>query len=715
MCGIIGLFNDPNAAQQLALGMQSIQNRGQDQYSIATEHSVKGARKLESLQEKLKKRQFVSNSAIGHCLHSVVSYCPQPFVGNGKLVANCEIYNWKTLAQKHMVKARNDAKLVFLLLERTESKHWPKLLTEFDGDFAFAYWKNNTVLLVRDTLGVKPVWFSLEKKRFGFASEAKALYATGFESATELNPRKGLLFDLKTQRSRFFKRPFFSLQTKTKQKELFDLTEFENRFLNAVRKRIPKQKFGILFSGGIDSVMLAKTCQKLGKKPTLFVAGIQTNPTELPKDITHAEQAARELKLPLVKTLVSTATAQNVLPTIVEIIESADPVKVGIALPLFFACQTARQKKFRVLFSGLGADGLLGGFFRQQESKNLNRDCVSYVLKAFETDLYRDDTISMRSAVELRVPYYDSEFVSYALRIPAEHKIGAGVTKKPLRELAVYWGISPALAFRPKKAMQYGSNADKLIEQLARKEKKNKGAFLEQFLHKPRMRLGALVSGGKDGWYAAFIQHQKNYAIECLIAIESKNPHSFMFHTPNIRLVKLQSKASGIPLVLQKTRGEKETELIDLKKAVQKAKKQFKLDGLVCGALESNYQRQRIERIADQCGLKVFSPLWQKNQLQELEELLQNQFEIVFSSIAAHGFDKSWLGKKLDSKTIAELDSLHKRFQINPAGEGGEFETLVLDCPLFKQKIRVKKAEVTMQNEFSGEWKIKTAELVIKS
>ncbi|MBU0636499.1 diphthine--ammonia ligase, partial [Candidatus Micrarchaeota archaeon] len=324
----------------------------------------------------------------------------------------------------------------------------------------------------------------------------------------------------------------------------------------------------------------------------------------------------------------------------------------------------------------------------------VNKDCFSYVLKAFETDLYRENIVAMQNKVELRIPYYDPKFVSFALNILAKEKIKEKTNKKPLRELGLKWGLPLEFTEQPKKAAQYGSNADKLITKIAKKNGfKTKGLFLESFLKKPKQRLGALISGGKDGWYAAFIQQQKNYSIECLISMKSKNKYSFMFHTPNIHLVKVQSKASQIPLILGSTPGKKELELKELKKTIQKAKQKFNLDGIVNGALLSNYQRERIEKVCDSLGLKIYSPLWQKEQLQELEELLQNKFEIIFSSIAAQGLSKEWLGKTINKKTISELKKLQEQLGFNAAGEGGEFETLVLDCPMFKQKITVKKAK----------------------
>ena len=183
---------------------------------------------------------------------------------------------------------------------------------------------------------------------------------------------------------------------------------------------------------------------------------------------------------------------------------------------------------------------------------------------------------------------------------------------------------------------------------------------------------------------------KQNYPIKCLITIESENPDSYMFHTPTIELAKLQAKAMNIPLITIKTKGKKEQELKDLKAALQKAKKQYRIEGIVSGALYSTYQRDRIEKIADKLQLKIFSPLWHINQETYMHDLINSNFHIIITQIAADGLDKSWLGKKIDHTSLKDLKELHKKNKLNLAGEGGEYETVVLDAPIFKNKIEIK-------------------------
>jgi asparagine synthase (glutamine-hydrolysing) len=269
---------------------------------------------------------------------------------------------------------------------------------------------------------------------------------------------------------------------------------------------------------------------------------------------------------------------------------------------------------------------------------------------------------------------------------------------------------------RKKQAAQYGSRFDKAIDRLARRAGSNtKTDYLKKFHDHPNLKLGVLFSSGKDSNYAMYIMQQQNYAIECLITIKSINPDSYMFHTPNIGLAQLQAEAMGIPLIEQITQGEKETELEDLKKAILQAKQEFGIEGIVTGALYSNYQRERIERICDELGLKVFSPLWHIDQEKEMRQLLALGFRFIFSSVAAYGLNSKWVGRIITENDIDRLVKLNEKIGLNVAGEGGEFESFVVDAPMYKKKIEIREFEVIELDEYTAKVAITDAVLVDKA
>lgn len=229
------------------------------------------------------------------------------------------------------------------------------------------------------------------------------------------------------------------------------------------------------------------------------------------------------------------------------------------------------------------------------------------------------------------------------------------------------------------------------------------------------MRIGILYSGGKDSTLALAYYLEQGWDVVCLISLFPTNSESWMFQTPTLEFTELQAKTIGLPLIAQQTKGEKETELEDLKKALEKAKKEHKIEGVAAGALASDYQHERVNRISQEVGLKCFAPLWHKDQARLMRELIEGGFDVRMASVAAEGLGKEWLGKRLTMKEYEKLVELHKKIGLHVGGEGGEYETLVLDAPFYKRKIEIKKSHIEMENECTGRWVVEKAELVSKN
>jgi len=226
------------------------------------------------------------------------------------------------------------------------------------------------------------------------------------------------------------------------------------------------------------------------------------------------------------------------------------------------------------------------------------------------------------------------------------------------------------------------------------------------------MKLGVLFSGGKDSTLALHKAAEKEEVV-CLITLVSENKESFMFHTPNIDVTALQAEALGLPLIRKVTEGKPEEELKDLEEAIAQAVKDFKIEGVVTGAVESVYQTARIQQICNRLGVWCVNPLWKRNQKALLEEVVAEGFKTVISGVFAYPLDKEWLGKQIDEDLIEKLVALSEEYGLSPSGEGGEIETTVLDAPLFKKKIEVLDSEVEAKGN-SGVFRIKQARLTEK-
>jgi len=705
MCGIIGLFNIENASELAVKGLEIIKNRGKDAYGISDYNSIIINKKLNNL--KINKHQNI----LAHCLHSIVGYLPQPIKNNGLLTANCEIYNWQDLNKKFDLKAKNDSDLLIKLLEKNDIKNLKKTLGLLDGVYAFAYWYNDEVYVARDILGIKPLWYSTTKG-FSFASEKKVLEDYGF-IAEELNPRKIIIYNIKKNKIKKINRNFFTSKPEINEPLPVIKNKLKKIFLEAIKKRIPSKKFGILFSGGIDSTIIALICKKFKLNFTCYTAAVKG--IGQAEDIVYAKKIAKKYNLKLKIKEIPLSEVKNYIKKVVPLIEDSNVVKVGIGLPFYVACQEAKKDNVKVIFSGLGSEEIFAGYERHKHSLDVNKECVYGLMKLYERDTYRDDVITMNKNLELRLPFLDNELVTYALKIPSSYKLKNEKNKIILRQIAHELGLSMQFSQRKKRAAQYGSNFDKAIQKLAILNGfKLKSEYLNTFYNKPNLKLGVLFSSGKDSSYALHIMKRQNYEISCLINIKSKNPDSYMFHTPNTNLVNVQAEAMQIPLIQETTLGEKEKELKDLERAIKKAIKKFGIQGIVTGALFSTYQRDRIEKICDKLGLKIFNPLWHMDQEKEITHIVNNGFEVILSSISALGLNKSWLGKIITNQEIDKLKVLNKKYKLNVSFEGGEAESLVLDAPFFKKKIVIEKSKIIEENQNTAKLLIEKVNLIKK-
>ena len=163
-----------------------------------------------------------------------------------------------------------------------------------------------------------------------------------------------------------------------------------------------------------------------------------------------------------------------------------------------------------------------------------------------------------------------------------------------------------------------------------------------------------------------------------------------MFHTPAIELTQKQAELMGIPLLMGNTKGEKENELEDLGGLIKRAVEEYKIDGIITGAIGSVYQASRIQKICDELRIKCVNPLWQKAQWEILDDLIRDGFEVLIVGVFAYPLDASWIGRKIDEEFLKDVGKIYEKTKLNPAGEGGEFETLVVSCPLFKDGLKIK-------------------------
>jgi ABC transporter with metal-binding/Fe-S-binding domain ATP-binding protein len=202
------------------------------------------------------------------------------------------------------------------------------------------------------------------------------------------------------------------------------------------------------------------------------------------------------------------------------------------------------------------------------------------------------------------------------------------------------------------------------------------------------MNVAVLISGGKDSALALHRVLKKGYNVKYLVTMVPLNKDSWMFHHQNVRLTDLFSKAVGISLVKRETEGIKEEELKDLENLLMP----LNVDGIVSGAVFSEYQKVRIDRICKKLGFKSITPLWNENPVNIINELIKLDFQAVITGVYALGFNQDWLGRIINYNTLKALIHLKRKYEVSIIGEGGEYESLIIDAPYFRKKIQIIRA-----------------------
>jgi len=248
--------------------------------------------------------------------------------------------------------------------------------------------------------------------------------------------------------------------------------EVEDALINSVKKRIPAEKFGLFLSGGIDSSLLALLYKKFTNNFICYCVGIEGS-----HDISAAKKAAKELGLEL-KT--KTYTAQEVEDIFKKIHNWFSPsvVTLGVASVIYAASELAKQDGIKTFIGGLGSEEIFAGYERHSLAKDINEECWRGLFNLWKADLIRDHTLGEKLEIKVLCPFLDDNLIIAAMGIHGNEKIVKGERKHFLRALSHELGLPHDIAFLPKKAAQYGSGFDKIIDKLAQKKKISKRDFV---------------------------------------------------------------------------------------------------------------------------------------------------------------------------------------------------------------------------------------------
>jgi asparagine synthase (glutamine-hydrolysing) len=470
-----------NATPALIKMLDSASNVRGDAYGIASDEGTISTGSHRGF------RRFRSDVVLGHKLAKIMPCdLPQPVYQHGYAMA-FEGRVWQD--------GLSNLTTVADLLDADPCPGIRSLIEQVQGSYKFVVVEGDRIICSRDPVGVVPFYVGENETLAGLASNRKMLWAVGIKAKT-LPPghiveitKLGLSF----KPVRRLEQP--PIRALTMEEAVHHLDKV---MMEAVETRCKGVFRGALgFSGGIDSTLIAHYLDKAGVEVDLICVGMEGSP-----DFSAAETAVDSLGLPLRLESFTNEDVDETLDDVLWSVEDPDAMKVGVALPLYWASRSAAEAGCKVFFSGNGSDELFAGYHRyvQEYAKSgeaMREALFRDVVASHGVNYERDYKVCADAGLELRLPFADLRVTDFGLSLPVGLKLAPdphSPRKLVLRALAMKLGIPEDVANRRKKAVQYSTGVDRALRRLARMRGKTLRGYLEERFGKVKSeRLGDLA------------------------------------------------------------------------------------------------------------------------------------------------------------------------------------------------------------------------------
>jgi asparagine synthase (glutamine-hydrolysing) len=533
MCGIAGILNKNNqgVTEDLILMLSCMHNRGPDGVAIQV-----GQNKPNSLESSELSVPYIDGRfGLGHVRLAIVGgqLGRQPFTScDGRLTLehNGEIYNYKQIRNKlstdHDFVSTSDSEVILHFLEEKLAqsgsllKALRKMARILDGVYSIAVKDHKTgqIALVRDLLGVRQLYYSEDSEQVTFASEQKAIWLLGGnKSVRRVMPGHAVIIsnkgNLREYRIAEPPRTLDSNMSSFRYNTLEGaIRAYKRALMLSMKKRTQGlDRIGIIFSGGIDSVLVAWLAKDLVKEVICYNAGTLDS-----SDILFADKVAKELQLTLKVNVITKRSTQEMLPKIIHAIEERDALQVEVALPIYSAMALAKKDNVKVVFSGQGTDEIFGGYswypsiVAKEGYSSLRNHMIEDLFLLYKETLEREDKTTMAHGIEMREPYLDKQVIKTAFDINPKLNVRGPndqLGKYVHRKLADELGIPKEIAYRNKAAAQHGSGIHFIIDEIARENNFDESRISSSYLDelKNRELLGSsqrygFKYGNKELW-----------------------------------------------------------------------------------------------------------------------------------------------------------------------------------------------------------------------
>lgn len=486
MCGIAGIVstNYRELGPLLKEMLGAMQHRGPDGAGFVIGETCDRKSTLDKLNFAGQKG-FV---ALGHVRLAITGGAAglQPFQSDDRrlsLLHNGEIYNFRELAKQlnnvGSLSTGSDSEVLMRLIEEAYTGDlvtaMKKVLRKLDGVYALAVTDQEQTVIARDRIGVRQLYFYMGNELVAFASEKKPLLALGGEGIEihRLPPGQMMVLEHDNYQLRPFWEPDQLRSDDVIRSRKQALSVYDQAIKESVRKRVVgHDHVGIIFSGGVDSFLIAHLVRQQGVPFKCYTAG-RTNGAS---DIAWARRTAEEFDMPLQVRSLDVDDIEHLIPQLIHDIEDYSLNQVEVAVPTYASVRMAQEAGERVILTGQGADELFGGYpwypkiVEREGYYNFVQHLWEDTFLLYKECLEREDKIAMAHSLELRVPYLDPEVIRVAFQIGPELKIHSGddtQAKRIHREYAQAQGVPQNIAFRAKEAAQHGANVHDAFEEIA--------------------------------------------------------------------------------------------------------------------------------------------------------------------------------------------------------------------------------------------------------
>ena len=510
MCGIVGISSKKgeNVVPLIEPMLSCMVNRGPDGAGIAANDFIIQSDSLENLRY----HKLSGSSALGHLRLAIVGgTCgQQPFRSCDHRLTiehNGEIYNYKKirkrLAKCHKFDTQTDSEVIVHLLEDHLIKSndllyaIKKTVAELDGVYGLVIKDEvtGTIALVRDKMGVRQIYYGETNSFIAFASERKALWKVGIKEPTKcvlpghtiIITSNGLLQEFKVAHP-----PIHSMKIAYKTMASA-ISAYEKALVSSMKKRTQDfDRIGIIFSGGIDSVIIAWLAKKMVREVICYTGGIQDS-----SDIVFARQIAKKLKLKLRVNELTHDEVEQIIPEVLNVIEDTNAGQVEVAVPVYAAIKLAHDDGIKVMFTGQGADELFGGYswytkvVEKEGYQKLREHMTEDLLLLYRETLEREDKIAMSHSIEMREPFLDMEVIRVSMQMDMKLNVKSKddiFGKHVHRRLAQKLGIPRNIAYRMKEAAQHGSGMHNVFDAIATKHGFDESTISTRYLDVLRSR-----------------------------------------------------------------------------------------------------------------------------------------------------------------------------------------------------------------------------------